>query len=126
MSPSTTSKHSLNTSRDGDSTTSLGSPFQCLTTLLEKKLSLKSNLNLPWHNLKTFPLAPLLAEEADFHLATASFQVVVESNKVSPEPPLLQTKQFQFPQPLLIRLLLLFQEGNWVYNTSKLGVSLPD
>ncbi|KAK4819967.1 hypothetical protein QYF61_016121 [Mycteria americana] len=45
-------------------------------------------------------------EETDPHLATPSFQVVVESDKVSPQPPLLQTKQPQFPQPLLMRLLL--------------------
>ncbi|KAK4827205.1 hypothetical protein QYF61_015233 [Mycteria americana] len=32
--------------------------------------------------------------------------VAVESNKVSPQPPLLQAKQPHFPQPLLIRLLL--------------------
>ncbi|KAK4810608.1 hypothetical protein QYF61_007345 [Mycteria americana] len=42
--------------RDGDSTTSLGSLFQCLTTLSVKKFSLISNLNLPWHNLRLFPL----------------------------------------------------------------------
>jgi len=35
-----------------------------------------------------------------------SFQVAVESKKVSPQPPLLQTKQSQFPQLLLIRLVL--------------------
>jgi len=38
MSLSTTSKRLLNTSRVGDSTTSLGSLFQCLTTLSAKKL----------------------------------------------------------------------------------------
>ncbi|KAK4824657.1 hypothetical protein QYF61_017030 [Mycteria americana] len=32
--------------------------------------------------------------------------VVVESDEVSPQPPFLQAKQPQFPQPLLIRLLL--------------------
>jgi len=37
----------LNTSRDGDSTTSLGSLFECLTTLSVKKVFLISNLNLP-------------------------------------------------------------------------------
>ncbi|KAK4832389.1 hypothetical protein QYF61_022244 [Mycteria americana] len=47
-----------------------------------------------------------LGEETDPHLSTTSFQVVVESNKVSPQPPFLQTEQPQFPQPLLIRLLL--------------------
>ncbi|KAK4821693.1 hypothetical protein QYF61_027457 [Mycteria americana] len=31
---------------------------------------------------------------------------VVESNTVSPQPPFLQAKQRQFPQPLLVRLLL--------------------
>ncbi|KAK4832800.1 hypothetical protein QYF61_025668 [Mycteria americana] len=37
---------------------------------------------------------------------TFSRDVVVESNKVSPQPPSLQAKQSQFPQPLLIRLVL--------------------
>jgi len=37
----------LNTSRDSDSTTSLGSLFQCLTTLSIKKFFQISNLNLP-------------------------------------------------------------------------------
>jgi len=36
MSLNTTSKRSLNTTRLSDSITSLGSPFQCLTTLSEK------------------------------------------------------------------------------------------
>ncbi|KAK4810666.1 hypothetical protein QYF61_007466 [Mycteria americana] len=52
------------------------------------------------------PITSYLGEETDTHLSTTSFQVVVESNKVSPQPPLLQAKQPQFPQPLLIRLLL--------------------
>jgi len=56
MSLNTMSKHSLNTSRIGDSTTSLGSPFQCLTTLSEKYYFLTSSLNLPWHSLKPFLL----------------------------------------------------------------------
>jgi len=46
------------------------------------------------------------AEETNIHLITTSFQAVVESEKVSPQPPLLQTKQSQFPQPLLISLVL--------------------
>ncbi|KAK4816046.1 hypothetical protein QYF61_011054 [Mycteria americana] len=52
------------------------------------------------------PITCYLGEETDPHLATTSFQVVVESNKVSPQPPFLQAKQPQFPQPLLIRLVL--------------------
>ena len=46
----------LNTSRDGDSTTALGSPFQCLTTHSVKKYFLISSLNLPWCNLRPLPL----------------------------------------------------------------------
>ncbi|KAK4830406.1 hypothetical protein QYF61_010937 [Mycteria americana] len=52
------------------------------------------------------PITCYLGEETDPHLSTTSFQVVVESNKVSPQPPFLQAKQPQFPQPLLTRLLL--------------------
>jgi len=51
------------------------------------------------------PIAGYLGEDTNTHLTPPSFQVVVESNKVSPQPPLLQTKQPQFPQPLL-RLVL--------------------
>ena len=56
MSWSTTSTRFFNTSRDGDSTTSLGSLFQCLTTVSVKKFFLISNLNFPWHNLRPLPL----------------------------------------------------------------------
>ncbi|KAK4825213.1 hypothetical protein QYF61_025141 [Mycteria americana] len=52
------------------------------------------------------PIACYLGEETDPHLPTASFQAVVESDKVSPQPPFLQAKQPQLPQPLLIRLVL--------------------
>ncbi|EOB03656.1 hypothetical protein Anapl_02449, partial [Anas platyrhynchos] len=44
ISLSSTSKRLLKTSRDGDSTTSLGSLFQCLATLSVKKFFLTSNL----------------------------------------------------------------------------------
>ncbi|KAK4817794.1 hypothetical protein QYF61_027798 [Mycteria americana] len=56
--------------------------------------------------ISSCPIACYLGEETDPHLATTSFQVVVESDKVSPQPPSLQAKPPQFPQPLLIRLLL--------------------
>ena len=53
------------------------------------------------------PIASYVGEEADPHLSTISLQIVIESDKVSPEPPLLlQTKQSLFPQLLLIRLVL--------------------
>lgn len=50
MSPSPMSTRLLSTSRDGDTTASLGSPFQCSTTLSLKKSFLIFNLNLHWHN----------------------------------------------------------------------------
>ncbi|KAK4818581.1 hypothetical protein QYF61_015381 [Mycteria americana] len=56
--------------------------------------------------ISSCPITCYLGEETDPHLSTTSFQVAVESEKVSPQPPFLQTKQPQFPQPLLIRLLL--------------------
>jgi len=52
------------------------------------------------------PVASYLGEETNTCLITTSFQVVVESNKVPPQPPLLQTKQPQLPQLLLVRLVL--------------------
>ena len=52
------------------------------------------------------PIASYLGEDTSTCLTTTSFQGVVESNKVPPQPPLLQTKQPQFPQLFLIRLVL--------------------
>ena len=51
------------------------------------------------------PVSSYLGKEANSHLTT-SFYAIVESDKVSPECPLLQTKQPQFPQTLLTRLVL--------------------
>ncbi|KAK4814535.1 hypothetical protein QYF61_022254 [Mycteria americana] len=107
--PSTTSTRLLNTSRDGDSNTSLGSLFQGLTTLSVKKIFPNIQSKPPMVQLEAISSCPItcyLGEETDPHLSTTSFQVVVESNKVSPQPPLLQAKPPQLPQPLLIRLLL--------------------
>ncbi|KAK4816266.1 LOW QUALITY PROTEIN: hypothetical protein QYF61_014338 [Mycteria americana] len=56
--------------------------------------------------ISSHPITCYLGEEADPHLSTTSFQVVVGSKKVSPQPPFLQPKQPQLPQPLLIRLTL--------------------
>ncbi|KAK4825624.1 LOW QUALITY PROTEIN: hypothetical protein QYF61_001304 [Mycteria americana] len=103
MSLSTTSTCLLNTSRDGDSTTSLGSLFQCLTTLLSKPPLVQLEA------ISSYPMACSLGDETDPHLATTSFQAVVESEKVSPQPLLLQAQQPHFPQLLLIRLLLQTQ-----------------
>ena len=43
--------------------------------------------------------------EEEPHLITTSFQVTIESDKVSAEPPLLQIEQSQFSQLLLVALV---------------------
>ena len=81
MSLSAMSIHLLNTSRDGDSTTSLGSLFQCFISLSVMKFFRISNLNLPWCNLRLLPLVLLLVtweNRPTATLLTASFQVLVE------------------------------------------------
>ena len=55
--------------------------------------------------ISSCPIACYLGEETDTHLATTSFQVVVESDKVSPQPPVLQTKKPQFLSPFLSQQL---------------------
>ena len=52
------------------------------------------------------PITIYPGEDTSTCLSTTSFQVAVESNKVPHQPPLLQTEQAQFPQPLLVRLVL--------------------
>ena len=103
----------LNTSGDGDSTTSVGSLFHCLTTLSVKKFFLISNLNLPWHNLRPFyfislrphPVTCHQWEETNLALSAITSRYW-KSNKISPQPPLPQTKQPQFLQSLLIGYIL--------------------
>jgi len=57
--------------------------------------------------ISSCPIAGYLGEETtNTCLATTSFQVVVESNKVPIQPPLLQTKQPRFLQSLILRLVL--------------------
>jgi len=57
---SATSPQLLNTPRDGDCTTSLGSLCHCITTLPEKKCFLTPSVNLPWWEvMRSFPLVIL-------------------------------------------------------------------
>ena len=56
MALSTTFKCFLNIPRNDDFITSLGSPFQLMTTISEKKFILISNLNFSCCNLRPFPL----------------------------------------------------------------------
>jgi len=43
--------------------------------------------------ISSHPIAGYLGEETNTCLTTTSFQLDVESNKVPPQPPLLQTKR---------------------------------
>ena len=102
---SATSLWLLNTSRDGDPTTpwaavplphrSLGEGIvpnsQPEPPLAQRQAIPSRPTAVPWEQRPTPP-------------HTASFQVVAESQEVSPEPPLLQTEQPRFPQPLPITL----------------------
>jgi len=56
--------------------------------------------------ISSYPITCYLEEETNTCHTTTSFQVVVESDKVSPQLPLLQTQQPQFFEPLLLRLVL--------------------
>ena len=88
MSQSATSTRFLNPSRDGDSTTALGSLFQCLTTL-SKEIFPNIQSKPPLMQLEavsSHPSAGYLGEEINPHLTTPSCQVVVESDEVSSEP----------------------------------------
>ncbi|KAK4810863.1 hypothetical protein QYF61_008835 [Mycteria americana] len=83
----------LNVSRDGASTTSLGNLFQCLTTLTVKDFFLKASLNLPSLSLK--PLFLVLSQQALLKILEGCY-------KVSPQPSLLQAEQPQLSQPVLV------------------------
>jgi len=89
-----------------DSTPFLGNLFEYLTTLSEKKCYLITNLSISCCSLMPLLSCYYLGEEANPHTSTISFQVAVVSDKVSSEPPLLQTEHSWFSQPLLIRLVL--------------------
>ena len=56
--------------------------------------------------ISSHPITRYLGEETTTCLTTTSFQAVVDSDEVPPQPPLLQTKQLQLPQLLLVRLFL--------------------
>ena len=47
---------------------------------------------IPLEDISFCPVASYLGEETNSCLTTTTFQVVVESDKISPQPPLLQTK----------------------------------
>jgi len=84
----------LNTSRDRDSSTSLGSLRQYLNTLSEKFFP-NIQPEPPLVQLEAFPssfITGYAGEEAEPHLSTTFLQAVVDCDKISPEPPLPQTE----------------------------------
>jgi len=104
MSLSSTSTHLLNTSRGGDSTTYPGQPVPAPDNPFSDEIFSNIQSEPPLVQLEGTRL--LLGKRDRSPLTTTAFHVVVERDKVSRQPPFLQTKQFQFPQPLLIRLVL--------------------
>jgi len=83
-----------------------GQPIPVLDHSLREEVFLNTQTKSFLVQLESIPsssIASYEGEKADPHLTTTSLQVAVESNKVIPEPPLLQAEQTPFPQPLLIR-----------------------
>ena len=80
--------------------------YQCVRVIPVPAWMLKlGTLQAQLQAVSSHSVTCYLGQETNAHLFTASFQVIVES-KVSPQPPLLQTKQTQLPQLFLIRPVL--------------------
>ena len=107
------SRRVLNSSREGDSTASLGSLSQCFVTLTVKKcLSYSAGTSCAsvcarclssshWAQLKRDQLHPLDTLPSD----------IIHIGEVSPQSSLLQAKQAQFFQPVLIQQVKVPQPG---------------
>lgn len=108
MSPSATSRNFLRKSRKSYSTTFLDSPYQCMTSL---SMLLNIQLEPPLGQLEAISSHHITCHlrEKIITLTTAAlFQVVTESNELSPQPPFCSPEQKpQFPQWLLIILFFL-------------------
>lgn len=84
------STHLLNTSMDEQSITSTGSPFQHLTTPFHEEIILNIQSKLPMVQLDIISSCPVTCHlRKDILLSTISFEVVVENDEVSSQPPLL-------------------------------------
>lgn len=55
-------------------------------------------------------------EETNSHLATPSFQVVVENDEVLADPPFFQTEQPQLP--ILLQTLHQFTANLWIHSST--------
>ena len=85
----------LNPAREEAATASLGKPIPVPDHFFSKEIFPNIQSKPPLAQLQAIafcPIASYLGEETNTCLTTTSFQVVVESDKVSPQPPLLQTK----------------------------------
>lgn len=104
MSLSATFTYLFNTSRNGDSTTSLDIFFQCLKSFSVKGFFLVCSLN---HLFFSFcPATHNLGEEANPHPATSSYQVFRQQDMGFPELPFFQARQPKILQLFLISLVL--------------------
>ena len=102
---SATSPQLWDASRDGDPTT----PWAAVPLphrSLGERIAPSSQPEPPLAQHQAIPSRPMAVpwEQRPTPPHTASFQVAAESQEVSPEPPLLQTEQPRFPQPLHITL----------------------
>lgn len=105
MYPSAAPTWLLKPFRDKDFSTALSSLYACnwgWTTLSLKIFSLMSNLKPLCHNLRPFPLVPLLLPGSRAWPPPGSTLLSgdVERQKVSPEPHSAQAEPLQLPQPL--------------------------
>ena len=104
MSLSTMSLQFLNASRDGDLS---GQSIPVSDHSFGEEILSNNQPESPLAQLEAIPSTPITSyagAEANPPLATNSFQGTVDGNNFSLS--LLQTEQFRFPQPLLIRLAL--------------------
>ena len=91
----------LEHSKDGDSISSPGQPIPALDHAFREQIFPTIQPEPPLVQLEAIPSSPI----ADACLNTTCFQVVVERYEAPPLP-LLQAKQSQTPQSLLVRLTL--------------------
>jgi len=103
--PRTVSIQVFNTSKDGDSTTSLGHLFQCLTMLTVKKLCLMFKWHLLYFSLCPWPLV-LSQDTTEKSLALSpllpSISQYTLNNEISLDTSLLQAELCQLSQSLLL------------------------
>ena len=98
----------MNTSRDSDSTWP-GQAVHVPDHSLREEVFPNVQPESPLVQLEPIPssfIAIYIGEEDNTYLTTTSLQTLVESSKVSPEPPLLQPEQSQLSDLLLIRPVL--------------------